>query len=171
MTQYKLIKIYPGHALGEIHTADKSTKWYGTNFYNAYPEFWKKVDNPLFITEDGVKGYEGDTYWFTTEQFTINKDIAFKNGYRIGKCFSTLEKLEEYILFNKPILSLNDILNAWETNEYLQNIDDYKQSPLFNNFKKAAENKLNPKSKGILAQEYINNIETFYTEVKYSLKK
>lgn len=44
MIQYKLIKEYPGHNLGETHCSDKSTKWYGTNFYDAYPDFWQKVE-------------------------------------------------------------------------------------------------------------------------------
>lgn len=44
MIQYKLIQEYPGHSLGEIHTTDKGTKWYGTIFYDANPKFWQKVE-------------------------------------------------------------------------------------------------------------------------------
>ena len=127
---------------------------------------------PLFTTEDGVDIFKGDTFWITAGGNFVQFNAGFIHEKMGSKgCFSTKEKAEEYILFNKPLLSLNEILNAWNGNEYLSNVDDYKQSILFNNFRKAAEEKLNPKSKGVLSQENINDIETFCTEVKYSIKK
>ena len=140
---------------------------------------------PLFTTEDGVKIFEGDAvYVANLISYVGELRIASSNNVystRHYRYFSTIDKLKEYLLLNKPLLSLNELLIAWETNEHLQNIDDYKQSPLFNNFKKAAEQKLSePKSTlvkesfknlGILNKESINDIETFCTEVKYTIKK
>lgn len=82
----------------------------------------------LFCTEDGVNIYEGDKYWVArtdkygilsmrwTSDLTpcvldphiipIDRDLYAKNG-----ClrFSSEEAAEEYILMNKPCLSINDI--------------------------------------------------------------
>jgi len=220
MIQYKLIKVYPEHTLGEIHCADKSTKWYGTIFYDAYPEFWKRVEEvdyeiltvtpseknlnntnkeavitfkmcnkdlqmwnihsvkrlsdgevftigdlidfgdfgnkgfrpigkievdyfdktrvtawdgaygkgainkwgkaskktPLFTTEDGVEIFEGDKFYYPN--IHIWKTIISEADKRVlifirlnkYKPFSTKEKSEEYILLNKPCLSVNEII-------------------------------------------------------------
>lgn len=83
---------------------------------------------PLFTTEDGVNIYEGDEYWVVrTDKYDIlimrwtsnltpcvldphiiptDRDLYAKNG-----ClrFSSKEAAEEYILMNKPCLSINDI--------------------------------------------------------------
>jgi len=208
MIQYKLIKVYPEHTLGEIHCADKSTKWYGTIFYDAYPEFWKKVEEvdyeiltvtpseknlnntnkeavitfkmcnkdlqmwnihsvkrlsdgevftigdtianmcnseqkikelyinkegkmcvytsttcrftignikkvktPLFTTEDGVDIFEGDKFCLVQiSTLTILEKGRYKPNMKDWICFSTKEKAEEYILLNKPCLSVNEII-------------------------------------------------------------
>lgn len=60
MIQYKLIKVYPEHTLGEIHCADKSTKWYGTIFYDAYPEFWKRVEEVDYEILSFYSGHSDD---------------------------------------------------------------------------------------------------------------
>jgi len=55
--------------------------------------------------------------------------------------FSTKEKAEEYILINKPLISLNDLLNKWSRNGGWE-IQKIKESPLFNSFKDLAKSKL-----------------------------
>jgi len=105
----------------------------------------------------------GTIHWFECDEFSNKSSRVWKGTLFYDTNPEFWQKVEA-LDYNKPLLSLNDILNAWETNEYLQNREDYKQSPLFNNFKKAAEAKQN-------LQEYINNIETLCTEVKYSIKK
>lgn len=67
---------------------------------------------PLFITEDGVDIYEGDevTWVFSDNSGIAGTRKAEAEMYRNLKYFSTKEKAEEYILMNKPVLSLNDIL-------------------------------------------------------------
>jgi hypothetical protein len=76
-----------------------------------------KSKQPLFTTEDGVEIFEGDEYCTVTEQFSI---FDFKAGkkhiqsYPNSKLFSTRKKAEEYVLMNKPCLSINEIVTAQE---------------------------------------------------------
>ena len=243
MIQYKLIEEYPGHSLGEIHTADKGTKWYGTIFYDANPKFWQKVEEvdyditevkyfteirflhngfyriykdgigfeldyllkhggtihsvkrlsdgevftigddvvvdddgklyeiiklikltdiiqvyaktigreiyyrlnsiskpkvktPLFTTEDGVEIFKGDSYYLVSKDFCIGFCSFYSKSDLTYKLFSTKEKAEEYILQNKPCLSLNDLLSVWGNSVYPE------MSPLFLKFEKLAKSKL-----------------------------
>lgn len=211
MTQYRLIQEYPGHSLGEIHTADKGTKWYGTIFYNANPKFWQKVEEveeadyeileikgvitgtihkydgvnnfetilrvsdcftihsvkrlsdgevftigdetshgtissieinisydggvlfrlkektiiiclatakklpkktPLFTTEDGIDVFEGDILFYVLKSFQIHSNPANKldGTNKDYKYFSTKENAEDYVIYNKPCLSVNEII-------------------------------------------------------------
>lgn len=81
----------------------------------------EKVKKPLFKTADGVDIYEGDKVWgIATDVWTPfyqnvrdnppNKAVTEKWVY--GK-FSTKEAAEEFILFNKPNLSLNDVFSVY----------------------------------------------------------
>ena len=256
MTQYRLIQEYPGHSLGEIHTADKGTKWYGTIFYNANPKFWQKVEEvdyeilsfysghsddkmayifkktrnglyskgtgdcdldhalkywnihsvkrlsdgevftigdeysndaagiytkelihhidivdnecrvyavedsgyypikyidkipkktPLFATEDGVSIFKGDRFSVVQPNtFQILNECRYPlTAPAKWVCFSTEEKAKEYILLNKPCLSLNDFLSVFGSfapdNESLELL---KPSSLFKSFEKLAKSKL-----------------------------
>lgn len=82
---------------------------------------------PLFTTEDGKEIFEGDDYWWITtslkyisnwprvESYVANGAIANKHSIKNDKerCFlnfSTKEAAEEYILMNKPSLSVNDVI-------------------------------------------------------------
>lgn len=117
---------------GEIFTIDDKTK-YGTitEFYLTHDNFivyktstgssgvnislWKKTKKPLFTTEDGVDIFEGNEYTFVRSNYSYKTCIAISshessklsNDY-LGD-FSTKEAAEEYILINKPCLSINDI--------------------------------------------------------------
>jgi len=81
-------------------------------------------DNPvLFTTEDGVALYKLDNCWILdTEDDSIFQWIKVcKEGMQSSyKLFSTKEAAEEYILLNKPCLSLNDLflLGITEHHEY-----------------------------------------------------
>lgn len=69
----------------------------------------------LFTTEDGVDIREGDEYWVydygeLNNIHKVNRASCTHTGDGINrKYFSTKEKAEEYILLNKPCLSINDI--------------------------------------------------------------
>jgi len=78
----------------------------------------------LFTTKDGINIFKGNEYWFVVES-----EHSFLNSYKPLKhiCdwdntekpplgyvqFSTKEKAEEYILWNKPCLSLNDVASIY----------------------------------------------------------
>ena len=73
----------------------------------------------LFKTEDGVNISEGDDYWVydygvlkntNSEIHKVNRASQTHTGNGVNrKYFSTKEKAEEYIIMNKPCLSINDI--------------------------------------------------------------
>lgn len=68
----------------------------------------------LFTTEDEVDIHHKDTYWFVTPIFNygmntakaLNYEETLKNNNRR---FSTKEAAKEFVLMNKPCLSVNDI--------------------------------------------------------------
>ena len=128
MTKYKLIKEYPGspklNTIVEEHKTKKSLFVSKCNFAinhpYYFPEFWEeiveKVKQPLLTTEDGVDIYEGDVFYSTRKnglgsilKYTGHplENASKKNEDFVD--FSTKEKAEEYILMNKPVLSLSDV--------------------------------------------------------------
>lgn len=90
-----------------VHNHKTLGRWWNINELS-------KVNSVLFTTVDGVDIREGDDFYeanlkhgitrWTTEYFVIymNENIA-------KTLFSTKEKAEEYILLNKPCLSINDV--------------------------------------------------------------
>ena len=115
-------------------------------------EFWDEIRQPILTTFDGVELFDQDIYYF----IWLNKPA---HGQEINKIykkivrpleedaswssdavfFSTEESAEEYILMNKPILSLNDLLSVWGSADEFH---VYEKSPLFQNFKNLAKTKL-----------------------------
>lgn len=92
----------------------------GSCFLNGLVKFKK----PLLITEDGVDIFEGDEFYMYTTPFNDkNKTNVYKQvaNYHYNKCtqktFSTKEAAEEYVLMNKPCLSINDIESISTNNE------------------------------------------------------
>lgn len=86
-----------------------------------------KIKQPLFTTEDGVDIYEGDEYFEVITPDFHNKPCVWNiipnetrgniiydqvGNKRNGRLwFSNKESAEEYILYNKPCLSINDLIN------------------------------------------------------------
>ena len=71
----------------------------------------KHSKQKLFTSEDGVDIFENNTSIYILDKFTI-RHIKHKDFNVISKhvkYFSKKEKAEEYILLNKPCLSLNDL--------------------------------------------------------------
>ncbi len=108
-----------------------------------------QVEKPvLFYTEDKTPIYEGDGTLNTVvfRDFTFNareyhhqtiEEITL-HGRENLKIFSSYEAANQYILQNKPCLSLNDLLEVWgEKGDY------YKSAPLFLKFQEKAKQKLN----------------------------
>lgn len=89
----------------------------------------QKLKPVLFTTEDGVDIRKGDeVFILQLEGFKLStlKHIADENwdtGYdpnytKKYKRFSSKEKAEEYVVMNKPCLSINDVLNNYGTTQY-----------------------------------------------------
>lgn len=83
-------------------------------------------EQPLFKTEDGVDIFEGDKYWVIiinlnhlTNPWIAKSHICDWNNPKIPPLgtiqFSTKEVAEEYILMNKPCLSINNIAEVYVT--------------------------------------------------------
>jgi hypothetical protein len=84
------------------------------NWYFSTKEAAEKYirkNKPLFRTEDSVDIYEGDSFYFVTKSFLIERITATKLK-QSDKTFSTREAAEEYILENKPCLSINDVMSV-----------------------------------------------------------
>lgn len=80
----------------------------------------EKVKIPLFTTIDGVDIYKDNDFFSVVipnldgsgyKEWTIlnGKDLAY-HTHKFLRHFSTKEKAENYILMNKPCLSINDIV-------------------------------------------------------------
>lgn len=103
----------------DIGFITKSTSYPGTGYQYLIKDNVKKVKQPLFTTEDGVNIYVGDyistVLLDTMEIFTdcglVGRDTRPVEGF---KYFSTKEKAEEYILMNKPCLSVADICTYFD---------------------------------------------------------
>ena len=116
-------------------------------------EFWTELTKESILTTfDGVELFYQDVYYFIwlnkpahgQEVNKIYKAIVRPlDGYTAWSSdavfFSTKELAEEYILMNKPLLSLNDLLSVWGSEK---DFDVYKESPMFQNFKNLAKTKL-----------------------------
>jgi hypothetical protein len=83
-----------------------------------------KIKKPLFTTEDGVDIFEGDySYGVHNSKFDI---VAIKHINTVYVTdnfieFSTKEKAEEYIIDNKPCLSVNDVAKIFVSVNYTTN--------------------------------------------------
>lgn len=90
----------------------------------------KHAKKPLFTTEDGVDIFEGESYYELITPDFHNKPCIWnilptktrgninydqEGNRRNGRIwFSTKEKAEDYILMNKPCLSMKEVLNCRE---------------------------------------------------------
>lgn len=126
----------------------------GVRHHNALVGLSKieKYKEPMLTTFDGVDLFDQDVYYFIwsnkpprgQEVYKIYKEIvrpleAYASWSSDAVFFSTEESAEEYILMNKPCLSLNDLLSVWSSEK---DFDAYKNSPMFKNFKNLAKTKL-----------------------------
>jgi hypothetical protein len=82
---------------------------------NNHPHFTKV--KKLFTSKDGVEIYDGDTYYAVYNDFEYLKQEAILN-FNLDNAvlrFSTKEAAEEYILMNKPCLTIEEIAPIFGT--------------------------------------------------------
>lgn len=139
--KYKLIKCYPGSPnIGDTAIFRENYSDYTIsntfhqplpkNIIELNPEFWQKIKESLFITEDGIVLYNEDDKVFGVLP-KANWQVNYYNGNGIPlsvllpktitawKFFSTKKTAEEYIHYNKPLYSRKDVkelLNFVSTN-------------------------------------------------------
>jgi hypothetical protein len=92
----------------------------------------QKAKQPLFTTEDGVDIFAGMSFYYVCQELELYNTICCtdEKKYKNAKQFSTKEKAEEYILLNKPCLSLQDIITLKNKN-YKNSRMMGRISPLF----------------------------------------
>ena len=98
----------------------------------------EKYKEAILTTEDNVELFGGESIYSVTDDFQLcYTSIATKENVQGVRVFAKKEVAEEHILMNKPILSLNDLLSVWGSD-----VEMYKESILFQNFKNLAKTKL-----------------------------
>lgn len=98
----------------------------------------------ILTTEDNEDIFEGDDYYYINKEkldivYVESADKRFDSKKEDLLDFKYKESAEEWILLNKPLLSLNDLLSVWGNAE---DFDAYAHSPMFQNFKNLAKTKL-----------------------------
>lgn len=90
-------------------------------YYNQLSTL-QHIKKPLFTTEDGVDVFEGDnvhwvcdefTYFYTKNVDETHCNLINSSKKGVFKIFPTKEAAEEYILMNKPCLSINDVFKVY----------------------------------------------------------
>lgn len=88
-----------------------------SEYINNY-NLQKSKKQPVFIAQDCVEVFEGDEYYTVCENSynisinTATKDCVKKLNNKT-KIFSTKEKADNYIIWNKPMLSLKEIAGIY----------------------------------------------------------
>lgn len=95
-----------------IYRKNELSFYYEGNACGYTLDFQKKL-KPLFTTEDGVDIFEGDSYVkVNPKYYSLVTGFVAEGGHKshVGIFFSTKEAAEEYILLNKPSLSIQDLI-------------------------------------------------------------
>jgi len=111
---------------GNIISAYDFDPAFGINFLSL-SHASKPVREVLFTSFDGVKIFPGDDFFITDlsngNLTSITAGEKDRGYWKHAKLFSTKEKAEEYILINKPIFSLKDIMGIWSTGRSYVGVD------------------------------------------------
>ena len=88
---------------------------YSVSVYDVenFPDCWELVEEkePLFITEDGVEIFIGDTFVIVEDDFTKLNLTAFNIPYPEDfKKFKHESNADTYIWKNKPVFSYKDFI-------------------------------------------------------------
>ena len=87
-------------------------------------DFWELLEEPLFVTEDGADVCRGVKTWAVDINTFKKAGSGIHNGQAPNyKYFIHESNADEYILLNKPFLSINDISDLIDINEESIDID------------------------------------------------
>lgn len=151
MKKYKLKQWYPSlpkewKDKGEVISFNTNRNGYnmegvdgitwiiGAHEFNN-PDFWELIEEkkPLFTTEDGVECFDRDEYIAISHNFSKLDMVAHDQAYSGDVMrFKYESNADEYIIWNKPLLCLQDIDGT---------IKGYL--PEFDELRKIAEERLN----------------------------
>lgn len=119
MSRYELIKEYPGSPfLGTIVEKELISKSYFfrsgdknicvlNNHVEDNPEYWEKVNDNLWWVVFTKKDTIFESYYpYCLETYVFKTEDS-------RQYFKTKEEAEEFILYNKPCLSYNDVLKMF----------------------------------------------------------
>jgi hypothetical protein len=128
----------------EIAPADKGTgRLCFDNDCKNLGKWWEisklsKAKQSLFKTVDGVEIYGGETIYAVSDGLQLLYGSYAKENDKSLRSFAKRENAEKYILMNKPLLSLDDLLSVWNIHR-----DDelHSTSPLFRSFEELARKK------------------------------
>jgi len=122
MKTYILIKDLPDCKAGaEFEPADSDCGYqcnakhiyYTKNIVENNPD-WFKLKQSLFETEDGYDVEFGKTVYCVLEDFEIVTTFIAERLKDV-KCFKHLSNAQQYVIDNKPIFSLEDIVDLLKT--------------------------------------------------------
>ena len=127
ITKIAIVKKHASEVAGHLEIQNGKLMFSASNKWNNLNVLLSeaiKYKQPLFTTEDGVDIFEGDLFYyvkFVQYNNTLGKPFeivrvdypSFEYEPQYEKYFSTKEKAEEYILMNKPVLSLKDVANIY----------------------------------------------------------
>lgn len=117
ITKIAIVKKHASEVAGHLEIQNGKLMFSASNKWNNLNVLLSeaiKYKQPLFTTEDDVDIFEGDLFW-NTRMLELKELQVTNDKYPLlfltdgSKSFSTKEKAEEYILYNKPLLTLKDI--------------------------------------------------------------
>jgi hypothetical protein len=112
---------YTEHIITEFKIHGDYLRVYIGDGLSHYPLYaLQTINKPILTTHDGKDIYVFDKCWYVGKEFEINEWVVFETEIlHLDKLkyFSTKEAAEEYILFNKPMLSVKDVENLFRVQD------------------------------------------------------
>lgn len=149
----KIEKFYIGWSGMEIHYTDGSGSLLLEEPFlpQQPPPKTQDKGNVLFTTEDGVAVMAGEYVWvLSTNNWCSSKTKVPENGNPFKgvtgkefKYFSSYPSVEQYIIENKPCLSLSDLQKEWFMKDEQVQFGKWEGIPMYRRFQQIAKKKLN----------------------------
>ena len=80
---------------------------------NNWQEVLEDVLLPILVTEDGVEIFNGGNFLYVDLTYNIIPSQAYNSVWIQGgkNCFSTMEQAEHFVLMNKPVFSVQHLID------------------------------------------------------------